>query len=335
MSLCSLSLIASFVACDSKSNDRDQDPVAEVPADDLEDDGTGDGTDDSLSGLDITNAIFEKRSSDCKDYIGEYYATVTDKATNTVFNSKITMSDDGDTCSFSSNSIPNHDFNDGSKAFVNKTKEVNETFSLIAEPTVADSSTSLTLDYDNGIFLNGAKLDVLAAACYGVGNAALGKEKVGCNDMSLPWRYDPMYSGNTFSTDTHNAHTQPDGAYHYHGSPAAMWDDSGSKASPVIGFAADGFPIYGPWIDDNGSIRKVKSGYTVKSGSRSSQTGEGAFPGGDYDGTFRDDYEYTSAGDLDECNGMTKDGSYGYYVTDSFPYVIGCFTGTPHLSFKK
>ena len=54
------------------------------------------------------------------------------------------------------------------------------------------------------------------------------------------------------------------------------------------------------------------------------------------DGTFVDDYEYVAgAGDLDECNGMTVDGAYGYYVTDAYPWVLGCFRGTPDESFTK
>ena len=103
----------------------------------------------------------------------------------------------------------------------------------------------------------------------------------------------------------------------------------------MIGFAADGFPIYGPYIDDNGTIRRVASGYQLKTGDRVPQPGEGAFPGGSYDGTFIDDFEFTDAGDLDQCNGMTRDGTYGYYVTDTYPWVIGCFTGTPDASFLK
>ena len=63
------------------------------------------------------------------------------------------------------------------------------------------------------------------------------------------------------------------------------------------------------------------------------QSGELAFPGGNYDGTFRDDYEWTDAGDLDQCNGMSKDGGYGYYVTRTFPYNVNCFMGTPDTSF--
>ena len=48
-----------------------------------------------------------------------------------------------------------------------------------------------------------------------------------------------------FKVDIHNAHVQGDGTYHYHGNPNAMFDDSPSgDGSPLIGFAADGFPIW-------------------------------------------------------------------------------------------
>jgi hypothetical protein len=109
----------------------------------------------------------------------------------------------------------------------------------------------------------------------------------------------------------------------------------------VVGFAADGFPIYGPYINDHGTIRKVRSGYTRRKGQPLAEEEkrkgkeEAAFPGEDYDGRFRDDYEFTGEGDLDECNGMDRDGHYGYYVTDTYPWVLGCFRGTPDESFKK
>jgi hypothetical protein len=33
---------------------------------------------------------------------------------------------------------------------------------------------------------------------------------------------------------------------------------------------------------------------------------------------------------LDECNGRVQpDGTYGYHATLSFPYIFGCFKGTP------
>mgnify|MGYP001986768641 CR=1 FL=1 len=41
----------------------------------------------------------------------------------------------------------------------------------------------------------------------------------------------------------------------------------------------------------------MRNNFGLKAGDRVSQDDEGAFPGGSHDGTFRDDYEYTGAGD--------------------------------------
>jgi hypothetical protein len=32
---------------------------------------------------------------------------------------------------------------------------------------------------------------------------------------------------------------------------------------------------------------------------------------------------------------MTVNGNYGYYITNSFPWVIGCFKGALDDSFRK
>ena len=119
--------------------------------------------------------------------------------------------------------------------------------------------------------------------------------------------------------------------YHYHGHPHALFDDS--SVSTVVGFAADGFPIFSSYFDDNGTVRDAQPSFQLKAGAR--PTGDGQ-PGGNYDGTYRDDYEYVAGSDdLHECNGMTLNGIYGYYVTDAFPYILSCFKGTADESFLK
>jgi hypothetical protein len=302
-----------------------------APPDDGKTDPPDDGGTDGPT--DITDATFANRDGNCASYVGEYEATVTAAGQGMNFTSRVEISASGGDCTLSTNGIPNHDVN--SSTFATPLSEVDESYTIPKSPSAAASPTPLTLEFDNAIFLNGAKLDLLAAACYGVGTQPLGQETIGCFQSGTPWRYDPAFSGSNFETDSHNAHTQPDGAYHYHGDPLAMYDLSGSAASIVIGFAADGFPIYGPYIDDDGTIRRVESGYELRSGDRVSQAGEGSFPNGNYDGTYVYDYEFTGNGDLDPCNGMTQDGVYGYYVTDTYPYVIACFTGTPDESFRK
>ncbi|WP_085639850.1 YHYH protein [Marivita geojedonensis] len=274
---------------------------------------------------DITNAILTDRAANCTAYADTYSAQATDVQNAREFDASVSISVSGDHCSITSNAVPNHDFN-ATGRFVTPLSEQNQAYSVPANPTLAAQPTALSLQYDNAVFLNGVKLDLLAAGCFGVGNG-----RIGCNDMTAPYRYDPMAPGAGFGADEHNAHTQPDGAYHYHGNPMALFEqENPTSASPVIGFAADGFPIFGIYIDDGGTIRKATSSYRLKIGTRPGG------PGGTYDGTFVDDWEYVDGyGDLDRCNGMTQDGVYGYVVTETYPHVMACFSGTPDSSFMK
>lgn len=112
--------------------------------------------------------------------------------------------------------------------------------------------------------------------------------------------------------------------------------------SPIIGWAYDGNPIYGPYGYDTptgGIVRSMKSGYEL-------QTNLANRPNLFSDGFFVNDYTFTGNGDLDEHNGrfcITPDypnGVYAYFTTinpdnlDSsgpfkgmkapqFPYLIG------------
>ncbi len=279
-------------------------------------------------GENITNIILTRKTANCADYVSNYQSMVMDVNRNLLFNGALTITTENDKCIFQTNIIPNHDFNDGVMSFPNNVSAQNKSFEITADPQKAIIPTPLTLVTDNAILLNGVKVDLLAAACFNVGN-----ERVGCNDINQPWRFDPMHAANGFRIDSHNAHTQPDGTYHYHGPPNALFDDSTALESPVIGFAADGFPIYGSFFNDAGTVRKATSSYQLKMGERPSSAGN---PGGTYDGTYRDDYEYVAGtGDLDECNGMEVSGVYGYYITETYPYILGCYTGTPDTSFNK
>lgn len=274
---------------------------------------------------DITGAHFTERAGSCADYVSNNTASATNAGSGITYEANVTITLDGETCTLSSNAVPNHDFGiEG--GFVNAFFEQTQTYTISANPVAADAPTPLSLRTDNAVFLNGVKLDQLAAGCFGVGNGF-----IGCFEMDTPYRYDPMSPTNDFGTDAHNAHTQPDGSYHYHGNPMAMFQQvDPTVASPVVGFAADGFPIFGSFINDNGTIRAAKSSYKLKEGVRPGG------PGGTYDGTFIDDWVYVEgSGDLDACNGMSQSGIYGYVVTNTYPWVMGCFTGTPNPSFNK
>ena len=285
-------------------------------------------TPEPSASVDITDQLLANRGENCADHVNNYLSTATDAGTGTEYNGRLDVTVTSTQCVFSTNATPNHTFNDGANAFPNEFATQADEYRVPLTPSFAAQNTALSLQVDDAILLNGVKVDLLAAGCFGIGNG-----RIGCNDDSQPWRYDPMFATNGFRVDSHNAHTQPDGTYHYHGEPNALFDQSGSVASPVIGFAADGFPIYGSYIEDGGTVRKIEPSYQLKAGQRPGGDGE---PGGSYDGAFRDDYEYVSgSGDLDECNGMMIDGQYGYFVTDQYPYIVGCFKGTIDDSFRK
>lgn len=276
---------------------------------------------------DITDAILTARSANCADYVKNYTATAKDVQNNALFKANLQVSNDASSCSFASNAIPNHNFN-ASGHFAHVVTAQRQSYRIPAHPTRATTPTPLSLQYDNAIMLNGIKIDLLAAGCFGVGDG-----HIGCDNMATPYRYNPGGSNNfgLDEDDEHNAHTQPDGTYHYHGDPKALFSETdNSKPSPVIGFAAAGFPIFGSYFADGTTIRKAKSSCQLKSGARSGGAG------GTYDGTFIDDYQYVAgSGDLDACNGMTVNGVYGYFITQNYPYVMACFSGTPDPSFRK
>ena len=94
--------------------------------------------------------------------------------------------------------------------------------------------------------------------------------------------------------------------------------------SPIIGWAYDGNPIYGPYASKNpkaiGNVTELKSSYTLVSKSNRPN-----FPSG----FFVEDYEYSGDGDLDANNGRFcttpefPTGTYAYFATKhNFPYIL-------------
>ena len=337
-----------YTACGS--DDGDKNPLAaDVPNAETSaagGDGNNTETPDADSIVDISGALFSEFDANCATYANCYISSVMDVQNGSRFDGNVKISVSGDKCLFASNAIPNHDFN-ASGNFATRASAQDLSYEIPISPTAAASVTQLVMG-DDAVFLNGVKLDLFAAACYDVGSQSLGLERIGCgpDQIDHPWRYDPMSSFNNFGTDEHNAHTQPDGTYHYHGNPMAMFeaDCTTGVASPVIGFAADGFPIYGTCFDDNGTVRKAVPSYQLKMGGGAREDvsgyttpvgGRGSVVSSNYDGQFRGDYEYVAgSGDLDECNGMVVNGQYGYFITDAYPWVLGCYSGTPDESFS-
>lgn len=295
---------------------------------------------------DLTDAVLEAQATDCAAYAGSYHSSVKDLGHNKAFEGDLTITAERDTCVFELNQIPNHDF--GGVRWPFTAAENTDVLQIPRNPQPARTPTLAGLT-PAAILLNGVKWEANPAACFGEGPDRPGRERIGCGprDVGHPWRYNVGSPLNGFSFDAYHAHVQNGGMYHYHGTPRVLYstdgqlfDDADCAAagpSPVIGFALDGFPLYGPCITDtDGTVRAAQSSYVLKSGQRRSVNGyETPYKVGfvettTYNGQFTGDFEYREgAGDLDECNGRMVNGAYGYYVTEDFPYAMRCFTGTP------
>jgi hypothetical protein len=126
--------------------------------------------------------------------------------------------------------------------------------------------------------------------------------------------------------------------------------DSNYKHSPIIGWAFDGNPIYGPYgyidpTDQNSGIRRLRTSYKLKDNVVFNEdTNPNPYrvdgpPISEYPaGSFIDDYTYDfQSGDLDSYNGRFcktpeyPNGTYAYFITidasdagiAEFPYIIG------------
>jgi hypothetical protein len=187
------------------------------------------------------------------------------------------------------------------------------------------SGAGAALNVKFGVALNGIVFDPYTAEYYQ-------------NNRNSGWRYQALGTLN-LGPDCNHAHVQPGGLYHYHGMPEAFIDTLSSGPEMVhIGYAADGYPMYARYglndpNDELSGLKKMTSSYRLKTGTRPSG------PGGAYDGTYEQDYEYVAGlGDLDDCNGRTgwtpdHGVTYHYYVTETYPFISRCYRATPHTSF--
>jgi hypothetical protein len=257
-------------------------------------------------------------------FLGRRYAAIAQ--THPLYNSQVKIYTQGGLRYILANGIPNHvtgQFpNQGNP---NRIKPQNYRFQMPANPRVAAQITPAR-GARSGVALNGVAFDP--------GTAELWQ-----GDHN--WRYEALSGKLNLGLDANHAHVQPDGSYHYHGLPVGLIARLGGRTGMLmVGYAADGFPIYTQYgyvepMNANSGTRKMRSSYRLKAGQRPSG------PGGRYDGTFTQDYEYIAGlGDLDECNGrfgVTPEhpqGIYHYYITDAFPIIARNFRGMPDASFK-
>jgi len=197
------------------------------------------------------------------------------------------------------------------------------------------------------------------------------------------WRRDAMtIYGEVYTLDPCKAHQPGTGEYHYHANPvclryqlndnlvganvgtsaATYTETTAAKThSPLLGWAYDGYPVYGPYgyataTSATSGVRRMVSSYAIRTDNTTTRTSlpawaqayqgmTGALTATEYGppvsatyplGRYVEDYDYTAgSGDLDQYNGrfcVTPEfptGTYAYFVTidatgaPAFPYYLG------------
>lgn len=246
-----------------------------------------------------------------QDYFGAY--TISD----TQYGTKTEVTIQGSTRTMITNALPNH--TTGAFPNTGNPNTIRAQSRTHTSPVTPKYTGKPQWVREPGVALNGVKFEPETA------------EVVVC-ESGDQYRIEAKQEHFDLGLDVHNAHVQPTGEYHYHGTPKGLIASFDTGKDLVhIGFAHDGFPIY--YSKSNAYTPSFQLVTEARTGiecaySNPHQSTEVAIQDEQPDGTFVSDWEYVSGlGNLDECNGIEIDGNYMYLVTDSYPFVGRCLMG--------
>ncbi|TNE52877.1 MAG: YHYH protein [Bacteroidetes bacterium] len=244
------------------------------------------------------------------------------------------------------------------------TEDQDAIYKFPLNPTQNTGTPQATVMGNIGVFINGVALydyrdgvawdNSSSSLCGGPGNPPC----PGGPMATMDWNRDAIPAEKP-GFDCSKGHPAM-GAYHHHQNPSAfkldlevvsticnLYDADGlyaidsTKHAPLLGFAYDGFPIYGAYAykntDGTGGIARMKSSYHLNANATTRTNGPDV-NATYFNGYFREDYSYTenTASDyLDEHNGRFcvtpeyPNGTYAYFMTvdenwnSAYPYAVG------------
>jgi hypothetical protein len=245
--------------------------------------------------------------------------------------------------------------------------------STLAAPPAATAKTN-TPGGTAGIYVNGVAIFNMGDGQAWSGTAIVNSAPSSMHSNATYYWHRCAPVAEAFNFDDAGGHHPPNGTYHNHQNPIALRYQLGDRVdynattkayaegtatpithSPIVGWAADGYPIYGPYgygtaTDSSSAVRRMVAGYVKRNGSNGTDTvtsATGTIPawyaryrqnkfGGTYSttttqlrstntttypiGTFAQDWAYL--GDLGGTQGTTFDlNEYNarYCVTPEFP----------------
>ena len=195
----------------------------------------------------------------------------------------------------SSNAIPHYEF---IQITPNPLVENEFEFRIPLQPALVEEPSAIPLLGTVGVAINGIPI-------------------FGPNEGAVPppgWG-DPVYNSILDACQGHTARE-----YHYHALVESCFATAGS---PVLGFAMDGFAIYGP--AECADAECTETIQLESSWERIADPTHFAWEAHEY--RPKEGAQY-----LDRCNGHSHGGEYHYHATVGFPYVLGCFSGTPLMA---
>lgn len=250
----------------------------------------------------------------------------------------------------------------------------NATFKFPLNPTQNTGTPTSTTMGNIGVFINGVALfDYRDGVSYKSSSGTDAGGPLGGTGDGI-WNRDAIIAEKS-GFDCSKGHPAM-GNYHHHQNPSAynldlsvisnvcnlyaadgLYAIDSTTHSPLIGFAYDGFPIYGAYgyknTDGTGGIVRMKSSYKLRNITVRTHYADGtnvtdgpAVSSTYFLGKYREDYEYVTTSSstpdyLDEHNGRFcvtpeyPNGIYCYFATvdanwnSAYPYVVGpTFYGT-------
>ncbi|MCB0514696.1 MAG: YHYH protein [Chitinophagales bacterium] len=244
----------------------------------------------------------------------------------------------------------------------------NAIYKIPLNPTQNTGTPTNTTPGNIGVFINGVSLfDYRDGVAWNTNTSSLcgGPGNPPCSGTTY-WNRDAVVAERV-GFDCSKGHPAM-GNYHHHQNPSAFKLDlsvisnicnlydadalyviNPEEHSPLIGFAYDGFPIYGAYgyknADGSGGIVRIKSGYQLRNITQRTHYADGSnVPDGPSVSTtyplgyFREDYEFIAHPEedyLDAHNGRFcvtpeyPNGIYCYFATvdeqhnSAYPYVVG------------
>jgi hypothetical protein len=255
-------------------------------------------------------------------------------------------------------------FQDGNPS---QASDQNAIYKISLNPIANSGTPSPTTGGNIGIFINGVSLfDYRDGVSWNNQSQSEGGGPIMGPPGQGVWNRDAIVA-ERLGFDCAKGHPAM-GNYHHHQNPSAFDMDlvqisdvcdvyaadglyviDASVHSPLIGFAYDGFPIYGAYgfanADGSGGVTRMKSSYQLRNITVRNTYADGSSvtPGPPVNdtyplGRYREDYEFVAHPEpdfLDEHNGrfcMTPEypqGVYAYFCTvdenwnSAYPYVVG------------